>query len=941
MTIKKLFSLAGLFSMAITAMMTSCAGTPTALPADKDVRVGKLENGLTYYIRYNNWPEDRADFFIAQRVGSIQEDDNQRGLAHFLEHMCFNGTDNFPGNEVIRYCESIGVQFGRDLNAYTSIDETVYNISNVPTARQSALDSCLLILHDWAAGLTLDSTEIDKERSVIHEEWRYRLGAQMRMLERALPELYPGSKYGYRLPIGTMEVVDNFPYQALRDYYHKWYHPGNQAIIVVGDVNVDSTEARIKEMFGSIAKKENADPIVEEAVPDNEEPIVVVEKDKEMQYNLVEVMFKYDAYPDSLKDFAEYHKNDYIQAVAIQMINKRIEELQKSPDAPFIQAAASAGNYLLSGNKNAFSLSFLQKDGMVNEATSALYREALRAARHGFTEGEYERAKADVVSGLDKALSNKDKRFNTQLCREYAAHFTSNEPMISIEDNHKLMTEEIIPSVSLDEINAFIKKIVPENDHNLVVLSLNNEKEGATYPVEEELLKAIRDVRAEDITAYKDKSKDGPLIPTELEAGQITAEETNDALGYKKLTLSNGINVVLKQTDFKKDQVILYAEAQGGQSLFGEQDFINLKVIDDVIEQSGLGEFSHTELEKALAGKIAGVSFGVAETYSTLSGQSTPTDIETLLQLTWLYFNKINKDQESFDDLMRQHEVTLKNKSLNPDAAFSDSLAVTSTCHNPRFAPLTMEELQFVNYDRCLEMAAEMLSNASAYTFTFIGNYDEATLRPLIEKYLGSLRSTRNILRAQKISTDAKGVVVNKFKRQMETPKALGVVLWHSDKQAYTLENIIKSDIAGQVLDMVFTKKIREEAGATYSCATRAMMSRDIYDVNSQVFVYCPLKPEKADLALRLMREELSAMTKTCDASMFTKVKEYMTKAHADNTKNNSYWLNAIMNNEKFGVDVHTDYQKTLDALTEADVCAFVKELLSANNRLEVVMLPE
>ena len=374
-----------------------------SLPVDKDVRIGKLDNGLTYYIRYNNWPENRAEFFIAQRVGSIQENDDQRGLAHFLEHMCFNGTENFKGNEVIRWCESIGVQFGQDLNAYTSIDETVYNISNVPTTRQSALDSCLLILHDWADGLILDPEEIDKERGVIHEEWRMRTSPQMRMLERCLPKLYPNSKYGHRMPIGLMEIVDNFKPQTLRDYYENWYRPDNQAIVVVGDVNVDDIEKKIKDIFGKIKMPENPAPVVPEAVPDNAEPIFVIDKDKEQPTNGIELVIKHDAFPDSLKNTPVFLISNFIKSAAMNMLNARLAEYAEKPECPFVGAQAADGNFLFAKTKGALDLSASPKDGKIEASLAALLREARRAAEFGFTATEYERVKANYISSLDKA----------------------------------------------------------------------------------------------------------------------------------------------------------------------------------------------------------------------------------------------------------------------------------------------------------------------------------------------------------------------------------------------------------------------------------------------------------------------------------------------------------------------------------------------------------
>ena len=412
------------------------------IPADPDVRVGKLDNGLTYYIRHNTWPENRADFYIAQKVGAIQEEESQRGLAHFLEHMCFNGTKHFPGNGVIRFCESIGVQFGGDLNAYTSIDQTVYNISNVPTTRQSALDSCLLILSDWAGNLTLDPKEIDEERGVIHEEWRLRTSASSRMFERNLPKLYPGSKYGVRYPIGLMSVIDNFKYKELSDYYHKWYHPKNQAIVVVGDIDVDHTEAEIKKLFSGFKSPENATPVVDEQVPDNAEPIIVIDKDKEQQTSGVELIIKHETYPDSLKGDVNYLIYQYANRAAMTMLNERLQEKALDASCPFVSANASDGQYIFAKTKDAFDLSADPKDlSKTVESLKAAYIEALRAAKFGFTATEYARFKDNYLSVLDKQYSNKDKRPNGALYRDLVDNFLENEPMPSIEFTYPVMKQ--------------------------------------------------------------------------------------------------------------------------------------------------------------------------------------------------------------------------------------------------------------------------------------------------------------------------------------------------------------------------------------------------------------------------------------------------------------------------------------------------------------------
>ena len=912
------------------------------IPVDPDVRIGKLDNGLTYYIRHNNWPENRAEFYIAQKVGSIQEDDNQRGLAHFLEHMAFNGSKHFKGNDLLRWCESIGVKFGTDLNAYTSIDQTVYNISNVPTTRESIVDSCLMILWDWADGLLLEQEEIEKERGVIHEEWRLRTSAQMRMIERDLPKLYPGSKYGYRMPIGLMEIIDNFERPFLQAYYEKWYRPDNQGIIVVGDVDVDKVEQKIKTMFSQIAKPgPDAAKLEAVDVPDNAEPIVVIDKDKEQRIDMVEVMFKHEAIPDSVKGSLEYLVANYLKNVALGMLNSRLNELGEKPDCPYLQAGVGDGTYLLSKPKDAFDLSIVPKEGQMNAAVKAVITEARRAAEFGFTATEYGRSKANTLSSLDKQYSNKDKRYNSQFVNEYVQHFLSNEPIPSIDDYYQLM-KQLVPAIPIDAINEVMKQLMPKNDSNLVVLNFNQEKDGATYPTEAGLLGAVRDARAEQLTAWVDNVKDEPLMTTLPTPGKITKEVKNDKFGYTELTLSNGVKVVLKQTDLKKDQVLLTGEGWGGSALYNVKERANIALFNDAVEASGLGVFSHTELTKALAGKIAGATLSMSTQRTNVNGSSTPTDVETMMQLVYLYMtSSIKKDEQSYDQMMKTTELQLKNRLLQPEAVFSDSLSLTLTKHNPRFKNLDVEDLKDVSYDRILQMAKERTANAAAFTFTIIGNFDEAKIRPLVEQYLGSLPAQKNIVKGKDVSTDYTGKVVNNFKHKAETPKAMAVMHWYSKKVPYTLENVIRAQAVGQVLQMVYLKEIREEASAAYTAAGQAGVSRNDFGDESSILGYCPMKPEKADTAIFILRRAVQDMAAgKCDADMVTKVKEYMIKAHGDQLKTNGYWQRCINNWRKWNLDFHTDYEKTVQAINPERLCDFVKEVLKAGNEAEIVMLP-
>lgn len=936
---KKIKNLLVLALLLVTALAQAQMQMPP-IPLDSAVRIGKLDNGLTYYIRYNNWPEHRANFYIAQKVGSIQEEESQRGLAHFLEHMCFNGTKNFPGNNVIRYCESIGVQFGRDLNAYTSIDQTVYNIDNVPTTRQGSLDSCLLILHDWADALTLDPKEIDNERGVIHEEWRLRTSAGSRMFERNLPAIYPGSKYGVRYPIGLMSVVDNFKPKELRDYYEKWYHPSNQGIIVIGDVDVNHTEAMIKKLFGDIKNPANAAPIVDEPVPDNAQPIVIIDKDKEQSTSDVDIMFKHDVFPDSLKGSMVYLITNYVKNAAVSMLNQRYTEAAQKPDCPYVSANTSDDNFIFSKTKDAFDISAEPKDmSQTAAALKAALIEARRAAEFGFTATEYERYKVSMLSSLDKEYSNKDKRYNSQFYDECKGHFLTHEPMPSI-DYYYTMMKQIVPMIPVQAINETMKEYIPASDSNMVILSFNNEKDGNVYPTKDQLLDAVKAARTEKIEAYVDNVKNEPLIKTLPQAGKIVKETKNDKFGYTEMKLSNGATVVLKKTDYKKDEVLLSGEGFGGSSLYGPKDYTNASVFDEVIGISGLSDFSSTELQKALAGKIANANLTMGEKYMGIDGNSTPKDVETMLQMTYLYFTKINKDQKAYDNLVSQYQVALKNRALSPEVALSDTLTATLYGHNPRLAPLTVEKLKDINYDRILEMAKERTANASGWTFTIIGNYDDATIRPLICQYLAALPAQGKIVKGHRTSFMQMGEINNTFLRKMETPKATSYMIWHNTDIPYTLENAIKADMSGQVLNMIYLKKIREDASAAYSCGAMGNASIDDDYHNVRILAYCPMKPEKKEIALSIMNAEVPALAKTCDASMLTKVKEYMLKHIDDKAKTNGYWSGVIYDFRKYGIDTNTDYKNLVTAQTPQTISAFMQNFIKAGNHVTVTMLP-
>ena len=924
----------------ITVPAQEMAGQMPPIPVDQDVRIGRLDNGLTYYIRHNEYPVGVANFYIAQRVGSINEDDNQRGLAHFLEHMAFNGSEHFAGNGIIDYTRSLGVQFGRNLNAYTSTDETVYNINDVPMTRQTVLDSCLLILKDWSNGLLLEADEIDKERGVIHEEWRLWSSAGQRMFERSLPALYPGSKYGQRMPIGLMEIIDNFEPQALRDYYHKWYRPDNQAIVVVGAVDVDYVEQKIIELFSGIVVPADAAQVIDEPVPDNEEAIYVVEKDPEMSFSEIDIFIKDDVMPREMKSTMAYLIQEYIESVMANMLNTRLNEIAQLPDCPFLGAGSSYDSYLMSRTKDAFCLSGYAKDGQELETLEALYKELRRVSLYGFTATEYERAKADYLSALEKVYTNRDKTENETYGRSYCSNYINGDPIPSIADKYQII-QMIVPNLPVELINVVAQQSFVDTDENLVVINFTKEEDGKTYITPEQLSQAIANARAAEVEGYVDNVKDEPLISELPEKGSIVSETVNETLGYQELVLSNGARVILKQTDFKDDEVQMSAYAMGGKSLYGAEDFSNLKVIDIAVEYSSLGNFNHTELGKALAGKMVSVSAQFGNTQTSLVGQSTPKDLETMLQLTHLYFTHISKDEASYTNIMSSVRLMLRQNAMSPESAFSDSLNVTQLCHNPRLLPLTESDVDKADYDRTLQIAAELLENAGAFTFVFVGNFDETLLRDYLCTYIASLPNTGATREAKDVATYAKGEVTNHFTRVMETPKAMAANSWYSDAP-YTLENAILADAVGQILSMYYLRTIREDAGVAYTVGASGSAYRVLDRQQVILQAYCPMDPEKAELAISLLHKGIADAAEQIDVEDLQKVKEYMLKQADEDARKNDHWLNVIKEYLQYGIDLQTDYKSTVSDLTPERVSSFIKDtLLKDGNRIEIIMLPE
>lgn len=905
------------------------------IPVDANVRIGVLPNGLTYYIRKNALPANRADFYIAQKVGSIQEEQNQLGLAHFLEHMCFNGTNNFPGNGLRNYLEKIGVKFGENLNAYTSVDETVYNISNVPVTVPGAIDSCLLILHDWSNDLTLAGEEIDKERDVINEEWRTRMSAGQRLMERSLPQMYPGTKYATCFPIGTMEVVMNFPHQTLRDYYETWYRPDLQGVVVVGDINPDEIEQKIKTMFADIPAQPEAQERIYYPVDDNKEPMIIIEQDKEQQY--IQAMFynKHEATPREAKGNLGYLVQDYAAALICNMINARLSELLQTPNPPFIYAGTSDGDFFVAKSKAALMGVVICKEDNIEGGIGTLVTEIERAREFGFTESEYMRARAEYLRQLESAYNERDKVKNESYVKEYVRHFLDNEPIPGIENEYAIMNQ-IAPNIPVAALNQMIKAMV--SDSNQVLTVFAPEKEGLKLPSKASLAELISTIDKETLTPYVDNVSNEPLMTEAPKGGKIISEKALPMFGATQLTLSNGVKVIVKDTDFKADEIHMKGVSLGGSSLFPNSDIININALD-AISGGGLGNFSAVELEKTLAGKKASVNYFIGDKTEGVNGSCSPKDLETMLQLTYLTFTAPRHDEGAFASYKSRNKAALQNLELNPRVALNDTVKVALYSNHPRAITIKSEMIDQIDYNRLMEMYKNRFEDASDFTFILVGNVDLATDKEMIAQYLGSLPVTnrKETFKDNKMNI-RKGLYKNIFERKQETAKATNLV-FYTGECPYNERNEIMADITKQILDLIYTEKVREDEGGTYGVGVSASLTK-YPKSEAAIQIFFDTAPSKRDRLMEIIFAEADNLAKNGPSQKnLDTVKEFMQKKHAENLKENRFWLNMIDEYVLTGVDMTNNYNAVLNSITTKDIQKFANNILKQKNRIEVSMI--
>lgn len=907
---------------------------------DNTIRKGILPNGMTYYIRHNAQTKGVADFYIAQKVGSILEEKRQRGLAHFLEHMAFNGTKHFPGNTlqpgIVAWCESVGIKFGANLNAYTSVDQTVYNISAAPVTREGVIDSCLLILNDWSHELLLTDKEIDKERGVIEEEWRTRRSgmAMQRLSEQAMPVIYAGTKYSDCMPIGNIDIVRTFPYNDLRDYYSKWYRPDLQAIIVVGDINEDKIEEKIKKLFAKIPLPQNPAHRIYYPIGNNEKMILYTATDKEQPTVNFTLYMKRDVTPKQERNTIQNYADDYKTNILRMAINDRLEELSRTKNAPFISASVRSGNFFLASTKDAFELSGVLKEGKAIEAIELLVGEVERARANGITIDELKRGKAEMLSYAENDYNDRSNRRNGEFVEQCVQNFLEETPIIEPEKELE-MVRKLDKTVTIDDVNALAKTII--TNQNQVVTMFGPDKNTFKMPTNSSIENAILKAQKQHYTPYKTQNTLTERLITKLpKPGSIKSERTYK-YGYTEFTLSNGLKVYVRSTNFEPDEVNLKLFSLGGKNIYPDSEMPNLTYLMAGATIGGVAQYNDLTLEKMLAGKTATVTPFIDNDTQGMAGTSNVKDTKTLLELVYLYFTQPRKDPQAFKNLMEQQQEFLTNAHVNPMLAYNDTLHKVAYATN-RMESMNKEQLKRVNYNRIMHIYKELFANAANFKLILTGNININKLRPLLCQYIATLPSNNT---KETIGTYEPKLVDGKktyiFHKKQTTPTAITTIVIKG-KMEYNNRNELLMDAIGQLLRIVYTEKVREDKGGTYS----VQVSGDLqHHPNNEALLRIAFQtdPQKYNSLIPIVYKELEKMaTEGPSQQDLDKVKAYELKVYNQVLRMNNYWEYVLYTDLYNGIDVDTDFRYIVENMTCGDIRTTLRNLLNQNNCIEVTM---
>jgi zinc protease len=905
------------------------------LPVDEKIRIGKLDNGLKYYIRYNKRPEKRVEMRLAVNAGSILEDENQLGLAHFVEHMCFNGTKHFEKNELISYLQSAGIKFGPDVNAYTSFDETIYMLT-IPTDSTDILNKGYLVMEDWAHNVSFENDEIDKERGVIIEEWRLGRGPWQRMRDKYLPVLFKDSRYAERLPIGEKEIIENSDYETLKRFYHEWYRPDLMAFIVVGDIDVDETEEKIKEHFSNIKSLESPRPRLLYDVPDHKETLVSVATDKEAPVTIVQLFYKSD--PEKFETYEDYRRM-LIYNLLTGMLNQRLDELKEKPEPPFINADTYYGS-LWARTKYAFQARALVAENGLQKGLQALLEENSRARKHGFTEGELERYKSNMLRYYERAYSERDKTESNTYASEYIRNYLEDEPIPGIEFEYGFAVRNI-PGITLEEVNSAAKRLIKENNRVIVVNA--PDKENIIIPSDNELLALVEEVEQSDISPYTDKLITAELMENIPQKGKIIEEKNIEEIDVTELKLSNGIRVVLKSTDFKNDEILMSAFSPGGHSLYPYEDHQSAINADGIIAESGISEFTVSDLTKMLAGKTVSVSPAINYYFEGLGGNSSPKDLEAMFQLIYLYFTDPREDTSSFQSFINKQKGLYKNLLSDPVQFYFDQYRRIKNNNHPRAPKLPSEEdFEKIDFNRTIDIYKDRFADASDFTFLFVGAFNTDSIKSLIETYLASLPDIgrKEIWKDLNIRPP-EGKVEEVIKKGVDPKSFVAIYIdkeveWN-EKDEHLLWTI------GRILNRKYIEILREEMSGIYGINTSAGINKIPYS-HAYLQILFPCSPSNIDSLTNAALAEIKKIQQqgVSDEDL-KKAKEIQRREIEKNLKENRYWLNNLQECYLYGIPFSrfTDYNKIIDDLSSDELKRVANEYIELGEYVKVVLVPE
>ena len=907
---------------------------PNEIPRDERLISGVLDNGMKYYIQQNAKPENRAELRLVVDAGSVLEDDDQLGLAHFVEHMAFNGTRNFNKQELVNYLESVGTRFGPDLNAYTSFDETVYMLQ-VRTDSMELFNTGMLILSDWAAGVSFEHREIDKERGVVESEWRSRLSPDQRMQKVTFPVLYEGSRYSERLPIGDPDIINTADYAAIKRFYKDWYRPELMAVVVVGDIDPALVEEKINTLFSPIEKSITPRKRERYTVPEIPGTSVAIASDKEASFTNVQIMTKL---PKIKTKDQDGYRASLTRSMYNGMLNARLSELAQSANPPFIFASTGYGGNV--GDIDAYSSFALVPEGKASKALEVLLLENKRVLDHGFTEGELERQKKRMMEGAERRFKEMDKTNSNQLAMRYVYYYLNNSPIPSPQQILELY-EKFLPTIQVEEINA-----LPEDwikDDNRVVVITGPDKKSSPLPTEEQVRSVLDNVSLTQLDPYEDEVIEGPLLDKELTPVTLSGESTSEATGITQFTLANGVKVYLKPTDFKNNEILLSASSEGGSSLYSDEEYFNAYAAASIVSESGIGKFSNVQLQKLMSGKSANVNPFIGTYYEGLSGYATPEDVEDMFRMVYLYFTDIREDEEAFKSYITKQLGIYENLKANPNFYFSDYLSTIKYRNNPRVKFPTESQWKSIDLNESLAMYRDRFEDASDFTFTIVGAFDLDEMKLLAQKYLGNLPS---INRDESYNDLGILPIAGNLKKRIkrgEAPKTQVHMFYHGPFEYNDIDNYKLSSMI-EYLRIKLREELREDKGGVYGVNIYGGGSK-IPNGRYSITISFNSDPERTD---ELMEAAKMVIRKAKDEGAsdedLAKVIEIQRQGKIKNMKENRYWLSQIDNKLKYGQSLESilmpTFETKVNSLTNDDIKQFARDFFNSNNYIEVVMDP-